>query len=151
MKIILKETVENLGTVGDVVAVRDGYARNYLLPRGLAVLADSRNAKAIEHQQRALEKKRLREVAKAEELAAALGGTRLGFRRRASDQNQLFGSVTSNDVEAALKDKGFQISRKQLVLEQPIKSLGEFPVGVKLHGGVRTEVVVVVEREGAEA
>ncbi len=151
MKVILKETVPNLGTVGDVVTVRNGYARNYLIPKGLAALADPRNVKAIEHQKRALEKKRLREIAKAEELAKALDGQRLVFRRKASDQQHLFGSVTSIDIERVLQEKGFSITRKQVLLDQPLKSVGEFPVGIKLHGGVRTQVVAVVEAEAAEA
>ena len=150
MKIILKESLENLGTVGDTVSVKDGYARNYLLPRGLAILADLKNLKVVEHHKRALDKKRLREIGKAEELAAALSGTRLVFQRRASDQKQLFGSVTNADIETSLRDKGYQINRKQLVLEQTIKALGEFEITVKLGGGVRTSIQVVVER-GAEA
>jgi len=148
MKIILKESVENLGTVGDVVAVKDGYARNFLIPRGLAILADPRNVKAIEHQRKALEKKRLREVTKAEELAQALTGTRLVFQRKASEQEQLFGSVTHMDVEQALTQKGFSVSRKQVALDHPIKALGEFPVTLKLPGNVKAKVTVVVERQG---
>ncbi|MEW6488769.1 MAG: 50S ribosomal protein L9 [Thermodesulfobacteriota bacterium] len=148
MKVILKESVENLGTVGDVVAVKDGYARNYLVPRGLAMLADPRNVKALEHQKKALEKKRLREVSKAEELAAALAGVRLVFRRKASEQEQLFGSVTHLDVEAALAEKGFAVSRKQVALDHPIKALGEFPVTLRLPGNVKAKVTVVVEKEG---
>jgi len=148
MKIILKESVENVGTVGDVVAVKDGYARNYLIPRGLAVLADPRNVKAIEHQRKALEKKRLREVAKAEELAQALTGTRLVFQRKASDQDQLFGSVTHMDIEENLTAKGFSVSRKQVALDHPLKALGEFPVTLKLPGNVKAKITVVVEREG---
>jgi large subunit ribosomal protein L9 len=150
MKVILKESLENLGTVGDTVSVKDGYARNYLLPQGLAILADPKNLKAVEHHRRALEKARLREIGKAEELAAALSGTRLVFQRRASDQSQLFGSVTNADIETRLQDKGFKITRKQLVLAQAIKALGEFEVTVKLGGGVSTSIQVVVERE-AEA
>ncbi len=148
MKIILKESVENVGTVGDVVAVKDGYARNYLIPRGLAVLADPRNVKAIEHQRKALEKKRLREVAKAEELAQALTGTRLVFKRKASEQDQLFGSVTHMDIEESLTAKGFSVSRKQVALDHPLKALGEFPVTLKLPGNVKAKITVVVEREG---
>lgn len=147
MKIILKESLENLGTVGDTVVVKDGYARNYLLPRGLAMLADPKNVKTVEHHRRALDKKRLREVGKAQELAAALSGTRLVFQRRASDQNQLFGSVTNADIETRLQEKGYSISRKQLVLDQAVKALGEFEVTVKVGGGVSTTIQVVVERE----
>jgi large subunit ribosomal protein L9 len=151
MKIILKETVSHLGTVGDVVSVRDGYARNYLIPRGFAILADTRNLHVVEHHKRSLEKKRLRELSKTEELAQAVEGTRLVFRRRASDQNHLFGSVTHMDIESALQDKGFAVNRKQVVMEHPIKSIGEFPVTLKLHGGIKSKVQVVVEKEEAEA
>ena len=147
MKVILKETVENLGTVGDVVNVRDGYARNYLVPRGLATRADPRNVNAIEREKKALEKKRLRELAAVTELAKALTGTRLVFQRKAADKEHLFGSVTHIDIEAGLKDKGFQISRKQIVLEHPIKALGEFTVGLRFAGGTKTEIQVVVEQE----
>jgi large subunit ribosomal protein L9 len=147
MKIILKESVENLGTVGDVVAVRDGYGRNYLIPRGLAVLADEKDLKAVQHQKRSLEKKRLRELAKAEDIAKALEGVELRFRRKTSEHDQLFGSVTPMDVEASLQAKGFNVSRKQVVLDHPIKALGEFPVSVKIHGPVRAKIRVIVEKE----
>src|SRR5512138_270927 len=110
MKLILKESVENLGTVGDVVTVRDGYGRNFLIPRGLAVVANPKDVRAIEHQKKALEKKRLRELSKAEEIAAALEGVSLTFFRKASDKEQLFGAVTPIDIEAALQQKGFGVS-----------------------------------------
>ncbi|MBI5016637.1 MAG: 50S ribosomal protein L9 [Deltaproteobacteria bacterium] len=148
MKIILKESVDNLGTVGDVVSVKDGYGRNFLIPQGLGILADPRRVHEIEHQKRALEKKRLREMAKAEEVAKALEGVRLTFRRKTSDQEQLFGSVTPLDIETALQAKGFAISRKQIVLDHPIKALGEFPVVVKIQGPVKAQVKVIVEKEG---
>jgi large subunit ribosomal protein L9 len=148
MKIILKESVENLGTVGDVVSVKDGYGRNYLIPRGLAMLADPRRVNEIEHQKRALEKKRLREMAKAEEIAKALEGVRVTFRRKTSDQEQLFGSVTPLDIETSLQGKGFSVSRKQIALDHPLKALGEFPVTVKIQGSVKAKIVVIVEKEG---
>jgi large subunit ribosomal protein L9 len=148
MKLILKETVENLGTVGDVVTVRDGYGRNFLIPRGLASVANPRDVRAIEHQKKALEKKRLRELTKAEEIAKALESVTLTFERKASDKEQLFGAVTPIDIEAALQAKGFGISRKQVVLDQPIKALGEFPVAVKIHGSVKAKVTVIVQKEG---
>ncbi|MHB8764976.1 MAG: 50S ribosomal protein L9 [Deferrisomatales bacterium] len=146
MKIILKETLDNLGTVGDLVMVRDGYARNYLIPRGLASKADTKNVKAIEQEKKALEKKRLRELSKAKELADALAGVKLTFARRASDQQHLFGSVTPGDIEEALAAKGYVVSRKQLSLDHPLKALGEFTVPVKLSGGVKAQVRVVVEQ-----
>jgi large subunit ribosomal protein L9 len=148
MKLILKESVENLGTVGDVVSVRDGYGRNFLIPRGLAVIANARDIGVLEHQKRALEKKRLRELSKAEEIATALEGVSLTFRRKTSDKEQLFGSVTPIDIEEALRVKGFQVSRKQVVLEHPIKALGEFPVVVKIQGSVKAKIKVLVEKAG---
>ncbi len=149
MRVILKETVENLGTVGDVVTVRDGYGRNFLIPRGLAAVANDRDVRQIEHQKKALEKKRLRELSKAEEIAKALEGVSLSFQRKTSETDQLFGSVTSGDIEEKLQAKGFGVSRKQIVLEHPIKALGEFPVTVKVHGPVKAKINVVVEKEGA--
>jgi large subunit ribosomal protein L9 len=147
MDVILKESVDNLGTVGDLVTVRNGYARNYLIPRGMAIVADPKNVKAIEHHKQALEKKRLRALTQVEELAEALRGTRLVFHRKAADQDHLFGSVTHIDIEGALREKGFNVSRKQVALDHLIKAIGEFDVTLKLQGGVRTEIKVVVEKE----
>ncbi len=148
MKVILRESLDNLGTVGDVVSVRDGYGRNYLIPRGLATPADPRNVKVIEHHKRALEKKRLRELAKAEEIAAAVEGVAVTFQRKTSDQGQLFGSVTLIDIEAALSAKGLNINRKQIVLDHPIKALGEFAVTVKIQGSIKAKIKVTVEKAG---
>ena len=150
MKVILKESVENLGTVGDLVMVKNGYARNYLIPRGIAIVANTKNTRAIEHERKALEKKRRREMTKVEELAKEVEGTRLVFQRRAADQDHLFGSVTHIDVEAGLRKKGFNVSRKQIALDHPIKSIGEFEVTLKFPGGVKSAIQVVVEKE-AEA
>ena len=148
MKIILKETVENLGSVGDVVSVRDGYGRNFLLPRGLAVVANPKDVKAIEHEKRMLEKKRIRELAKAEEIAKALEGVAVTFHRKAAEHDQIFGSVTPHDIEGALKAKGHSVSRKQIVLEHPIKALGEFAVTVKVQGTIKAKINVLVQKEG---
>lgn len=150
MKLILKESVANLGTVGDVVTVKDGYGRNYLVPRGMAIVADNKNIKVIEHQKRALETKRKKELDEATTLAAALSAIEVKFLRKSSDMDHLFGSVTNADIEKAIQDKGFTVSRKQIVVETTIKSLGEYSVGVKLSGGVRATVKVLVEKE-AEA
>jgi large subunit ribosomal protein L9 len=149
MKVILKESVQNLGTVGDVVNVRDGYARNFLVPRGLAIQADPRNVNAIEHEKKALEKKRLRELAAVTELAKALTGTRLVFQRKAADKEHLFGSVTHIDIEAGLKEKGYNISRRQIIMDHPIKALGEFTVALRFPGGTKAEIQIMVEQEGA--
>ena len=147
MKIILKESVSNLGTVGDVLTVRDGYGRNFLVPRGLAVVADPKKIKEVEHHKRALETKRLRELDKSTEIAAALSAIELKFTRKSSDLDHLFGSVTAADLEKAIQDKGFpQINRKMIVVDQPLKNLGEYSVAVKLQGGVKASDNVVVEK-----
>jgi large subunit ribosomal protein L9 len=148
MKVILRESLDNLGTVGDVVSVRDGYGRNFLIPRGLASPADSRNIKVVEHHKRVLEKKRLREMEKAEEIAKAVEGVAVRFSRKTSEQGQLFGSVTPLDIEAALQAKGLNVNRRQIVLEHPIKALGEFAVTVKIQGTIKAKIKVTVEKTG---
>jgi len=148
MKIILRESLENLGTVGDIVTVRDGYGRNYLIPRGLASPANPRNVKVIEHYKRTLEKKRLRELAKAEDIARAVEGTAVTFSRKTSEQGQLFGSVTPLDIETALQARGLNISRKQIALEHPIKALGEFAVTVRIQGSIKAKIKVTVDKAG---
>jgi large subunit ribosomal protein L9 len=151
MKLILNETVANLGTVGDVVTVKAGYGRNYLLPMGLATLADPKKIKVIEHHQRALENKRRRELTKAEELAAAINGMELTFLRKTNTMNQIFGSVTSGDIEGVIHEKGFtNILRRQITIERPIKALGEFDVAVKLNGGITSQIKVIVEKEATD-
>ena len=151
MKLILNETVANLGTVGDVVTVKAGYGRYYLLPMGLATLADPKKIKVIEHHQRALENKRRRELTKAEELAAAINGMELTFLRKTNAMNQIFGSVTSGDIEGVIHEKGFtNILRRQITIERPIKALGEFDVAVKLNGGITSQIKVIVEKEATD-
>lgn len=148
MKVILKESVPNLGTVGDVVSVKDGFGRNYLVPRGMAVVADERNVKAVEHHKRALETRRRRELDKATEIAGALSALELKFTRKSSDLDHLFGSVTAIDIEKAIHDKGYtQVTRKMIVVDQPIKNLGEYSVAVRLSGGVKGTVKVLVEKD----
>lgn len=148
MKVILKESVPNLGTIGDVVSVKDGFGRNYLVPRGMAVVADDRNVKAVEHHKRALETRRNRELEKSTELAGALTALTLKFSRKSSDLDHLFGSVTNADIEKAFHDKGFAaVNRKMIVVEHPIKNLGEYTIAVKLSGGVKAAVKVLVEKD----
>jgi large subunit ribosomal protein L9 len=148
MKLILKESVPNLGTVGDVVTVKDGFGRNYLVPRGMAVVADDRNVKVVEHHKRALETRRRRELDKSNEIAAGLAALELKFLRKSSDLDHLFGSVTNADIEKAIHDKGYtQVTRKMVVVEQPIKNLGEYSVSIRLQGGVKASVKVLVEKD----
>jgi large subunit ribosomal protein L9 len=144
MEVILREDVPHLGTIGDIVKVRDGYARNYLLPRGLATVADKRNVRALEHERRIVEEKRRHAVTTAEGVAKRLSSTRLMIRARAGEEGKLFGSVTNIDIERALADAGFAVERRRIRLEDPIKTLGDHTVAVTLAAGVTGEVTVTV-------
>ena len=147
MEVILREDVPNLGTVGDVVKVKPGFARNYLLPRGLAVLADRRNVHVLEHQKRTLADKRERDRRQAETAAQKLSSARLVVKARAGEEGKLFGSVTNLDVEKALAAQGYTVERRRIRLEEPIKSVGEYKVPIHLGVGVDATVTVVVEAE----
>jgi len=149
MEVILREEVPNLGTVGDIVKVKPGYARNYLLPRGLAALADSRNVHVLEHQKRLLAEKRDRDLKQAQSLAQKLGNLRLMIKARAGEEGKLFGSVTNLDIERALREIGFAIERRRIRLDEHIKTLGEHVVPIHLSTGVDAQVTVVVEAEEA--
>jgi len=144
MEVILQDDVAHLGHVGEVVKVRDGYARNYLFPRGLAVLADKRNVRELEHQRRVVEGKRVRIAASAQEVAKKLSQVELTFTARAGDGGKLFGSITNQDIERELRDKGFEIDRRRVRLDEPIKSVGTHKVTVTLAAGVPCEIVVQV-------
>jgi len=150
MKLILLETVPNVGTVGDVVSVKDGYGRNFLIPQGLATMADPKKVKVIEHQKRSLETKRRRELQKSEDLAKEFEGMKLVFARKTSEEHHIFGSVTTADIEAAIREKGYTITRKQIQVEGIIRSLGEHEATIRLPGGVKAQIVVVVEKEEKE-
>ncbi len=145
--VILKENIEGLGTIGDVVSVKAGYARNYLVPQGLASIADERNVKELEHQKRQLARKLEKLTKDAEAMKARIEKVTCEFSQRASEEGKLFGSVTSMDVEAKLKDAGIDIDRKKIQLSEPIKALGEHVVAIKLDAGVVAEVKVVVAQE----
>ncbi len=150
MEVILKEDVPKLGRLGEVVRVRDGYARNYLLPRGLAVVADHKNLKVFEHQKRVLADQRERALRQAQTLGEKLGALSLRIPVRAGEEGKLFGSVTNIDIEKALKEKGFDVERRKIHLEQPIKTLGDFEVPVRLTAEVTATVKVSVVSEGTE-
>jgi large subunit ribosomal protein L9 len=147
MEVILREDVPNLGTVGDLVKVKPGYARNYLLPRALAVVADRRNVRELEHQKRLVGDKRERDRRQAETFAQTLSQLRLTLKARAGEEGKLFGSVTNIDIERALTERGFTIERRRIRLEEPIKSIGEHVVPIHLGVGVDAHVTVVVESE----
>ena len=147
MKVILKEDVSNLGKIGDMVAVADGYGRNYLLPRGLAVEASTRNVKILEHQKKVIKAKIQKQKSGAELLANKLSSVSCTVAKKAGEEDKLFGSVTTKDIEEALKTEGFSIDRKQILLEEPIKRLGVYSVTIKIHPEVTTEVKVWVVKE----
>ena len=145
--VILRENVDGLGTIGDVVSVKAGYARNYLVPQGLALAADARNVKELEHQKRQLARKLEKVTNDANALKARIEKVTCEFSQRASDEGKLFGSVTSMDLEGKLKDAGIDVDRKKIQLGEPIKTLGEHLVAIKLDAGVVAELKVVVAPE----
>jgi large subunit ribosomal protein L9 len=151
MEVILREDVPNLGTTGDIVKVKPGFARNYLLPRGMAVVADRRSRAELDHQKRVADEKRERDQRHATVLAERVSSQRLLIQARAGEEGKLFGSVTNIDVERALADRGFTIDRRRIRLEDPIKAVGEYVVPVQLMVGVTANVTVVVEPEGGAA
>jgi large subunit ribosomal protein L9 len=147
MKVILKENVESLGKAGDAVKVADGYARNYLIPKGLAVEASSWSLKALEHEKKRIMQKIESERKKAELMIEKLRGVTCTLYRRAGEQDKLFGSVTTKDIEKSLIEQGIEIDRKMIILEEPVRSLGEFPVKIKLQPGVTAEIKIMVVGE----
>ncbi len=147
MQIILQEDVEKLGTRGQVVEVAEGYARNFLLPRKLALEASAGNLKRLEKMRAVFAKKEAIERADAEKLAELLANVTLEFKRRAGDNDQLFGSVTSADISEALSAQGYNVDKRKIALPEPIKVVGEFEVPVKLHREVGANLKVVVKKE----
>lgn len=147
MQVILKEDVPKLGSIGDVVKVKPGYARNYLLPRGLAVVADPRNLGALEHEKRVAAEKREREQRKSDALAKDLGSVTLIITAKAGEEGKLFGSVTNIDIEKALADKGHSVDRRRIRLDDPIKQLGDYSIEIQLPLGVAAKVALSVVAE----
>lgn len=150
MEVILKEDVANLGLRGEVVKVADGFGRNYLLPRKLAMQATAANKAVIEQMKSAAERRSATEKVHAEELLAKLEPIVLSFTRKTGEQGQLFGSVTSSDIAADLATQGFEIDRRKIQLGDPLKSLGEYKVAIRLHREVTARVTVKVLAETAE-
>lgn len=148
--ILLREDIDELGGRGEIVKVRAGYARNYLLPKGLATLATKGNVKQIEQERAALLKKAAVEKATAEGQREQMGVIELGFERQAGEHGTLFGSVTSMDIAEALQDKGYEIDRRKIVLRHPIKETGDYTVKVRLHRDVLLDVPVHVTAVGGE-
>jgi large subunit ribosomal protein L9 len=147
MKLILREDVENLGKGGELVEVKPGYGRNYLLPRGLAVLANPRNVRELEHQKTVAQAKAAKLKASAQAVAKRLSETPVTLKRKVGEQDKLYGSVTALDVAEALAARGLDIDRRSIDLGEPIKTVGEFEVPVKLHSEVVGKAKVKVEAE----
>ncbi|MCI0351251.1 MAG: 50S ribosomal protein L9 [Acidobacteriales bacterium] len=147
MEVILKEDVPKLGHRGDVVKVADGYGRNFLLPRKLAIEATASNRTVIDEMKAAAQRRVVREKADAEALAGQFESVTLTFYRKAGEREHLFGSVTSGDIAQELEARGFNVDRRKIQLDEPLRSLGEFTVPIKLHRDVNTSVKVVINRE----
>lgn len=144
MDVILTEDVPHLGNMGDLVTVKAGYGRNYLIPRGLAVLATRGNKRELAHTMRQIEARRERLRAGAEEVARGLDGLAITIAKQVGEEDRLFGSVTNRDIEASLAALGHEVDRRRIIVKEPIKSLGIYAVPVKLHADVTAEVKVWV-------
>jgi len=147
MEVILREDIEKLGSRGQVVKVAPGYARNFLLPKKLAVAATESNKKIVEQERQAHLRKEAKQKGEAEDLSKILNGVKVMITQKAGENDQLFGSVTSKDVADALALQNFNIDRRKIQLDDPIKTLGEFKVPVKLHKDVTADITVEVVRE----
>ncbi len=149
MEVILREHVDNLGERGEIVKVAAGYARNYLLPRKLALPATEGNKKHVERERKIVESREAEEKGQAEAIASRLNAIEIRIARRTGETEQLYGSVTSSDIADFLKTKGFEIDRRKLILPEPIKLIGEHTVPLKLHREVTVPLKVHVVKEGA--
>lgn len=147
MEVILKEDIPNVGKMGEVVRVRDGHARNYLLPRGMVLIANKKNLKSFEHEKRVIAEQRQRVVTQAQSLGEKLAALSLVVQVKAGEEGKLFGSVTNIDIEKALRAKGFDVERRKIHLEAPIKTLGDFEVPIRLAADVTASVKVSVVSE----
>ncbi len=152
MELILIEDVVNLGGIGDLVAVKPGYARNFLLPRKLAILASSKNKARLEHEKRIASFRLTKAKAESAAMAKKLNGVSVTIARKVGEQDKLFGSVTTHDIAQALNDSGVQVDRKHVQLAEPIKALGEYTVPVRLRADVTAQIKVhVVAEQVAQA
>ena len=147
MEVILKEDVAKLGSRGDVIKVAEGYGRNFLLPKKLAIEATPANRAVIEQMKAASVRRQAREKGDAESLGKQLAGVELGFTRKSGEHDQLFGSVTSADIARELEHKGFSIDRRKIQLDEPLKAIGDFNVPIKLHKDVVVPVKVTIQKE----
>jgi len=147
MEIILREDVQHLGKVGEVVKVKDGYARNYLLPKGLAYPATEANKKKITYEGERVAKQRAAEKTAAESEATRLADVQLTFAVKVGEEEKLYGSVTASDIQRKLEELGIHVDKRKIDLSEPIRELGEFTVGIKIHPDVRPTVRITVVKE----
>jgi large subunit ribosomal protein L9 len=147
MQVILRDRLENLGSAGDVVTVKPGYARNYLIPKGLAYEATAANLKRMERERATLEKVASEQLKAARERAGSIEAVSVTFNARAGEEGKLFGSITTADIAEKLAEQGVEVDRKQILLDEPIKALGVFPVAIRLHADVKPEIKVWVIKE----
>ena len=147
MEIILREDVQHVGKVGEVVKVKDGYARNYLLPKGLAYPATEANKKRVTYEGERLAKQRAAEKTAAETEAVRLAEVHLTFPVKVGEEEKLYGSVTASDIQRKLEELGLHVDKRKIDLPEPIRELGEFRVGIKIHPEVRPEVLITVVKE----
>jgi len=148
MKVILREDVEGLGDMGAIVDVKNGYGRNYLLPRDLAVEANSRNIKYFEHQKRIILEKAKKVIKTAEDFAARLSELTIKFEVNAGEDDKLFGSVSNKDIADAIAEKGLEVDKRKIVIDEPIKRLGSYDVNIKVYQDVTATVKVEVLKAG---
>jgi large subunit ribosomal protein L9 len=152
VEVILKEDIVNLGKIGDVVRVRDGFARNYLLPRGLVLEANKKNLRLFEHQKKIVADQKQKIMKSAQAVGEQLSGVELTIPMRAGEEGRLFGSVTNMQLEKALKERGLNVDRRKIQLEQPIKTLGDYEIPVRLSAELTVMLKLsVVPEEGAKA
>lgn len=147
MKVILKEDVRNIGTMGQIVDVADGYARNFLVPKGLAVDANVKNIRAMDHAKKTIQEKAKKIRGQAQDLSDKIANMIIVIKAKSGEEGKLFGSVTSMDIAEQMKNQGIDIDKKKIVIEEPIKRLGSYRVGIKLHSDVTTQVTLQVIAE----
>ncbi len=150
MKVILKEDVKNLGHIGDIVNVSDGYARNYLVPKKLAVEANTKNLKEFEHQKNIIFKKASKIKEALKEKADKLSAITLTIKAKSGEDDKLFGSVTTMDIAESLKAEGYDIDRKKIIIDEPIKRLGVYSVDIKMHPEISSQIKIQVVSESAD-
>ncbi len=147
MQVILKEEVKSLGHAGEVVSVKDGYARNFLIPKGIAIEANPKNVKALEQERKKIQDLVRKERAKAEELASRISSVSLVIKAKSGEDDKLFGSVTAVDIADSLKNEGIEIDKRKIALDEPIKRLGDYTVSVKLYTEVAAQLNIQVVSE----